>query len=73
MRIGQSRLMSFLESVVNVGIGYIIALAAQYAIFPVFDIYVPFWDHVLIASCFTVVSIVRSYLLRRAFNWWHLR
>jgi len=65
--------MSFAESVANVAIGYGIALGAQYAIFPIFGIYVPFWDHVLIASCFTVVSIVRGYALRRLFNWWHLR
>ena len=73
MRVGQSRSMSAIETVTNVAIGYGIALAAQYAIFPIFNIYVPFRDHVAIALFFTVVSLVRGYFLRRLFNWWHLR
>lgn len=73
MKIGQSRRWSLIESIANVGVGYIIALAAQYAIFPIFGIYVPFMEHVAIALCFTVVSIVRSYYFRRFFNWLHMR
>lgn len=70
---GQSKKHSLLESVVNVAIGYGIAILSQIAIFPLFGIHIPLRDNLLIGVIFTVVSIVRSYALRRAFNWWHIR
>jgi len=70
---GQSRRGSFAESLVNVAIGYGIAVGAQIAIFPMFGIIVPLHDNLAIGAIFTVISIVRSYTLRRAFNWWHYR
>lgn len=65
---GQSRGMSLLESVVNVLVGFLIALATQIVVFPLFDIHISLADDLLIGACFTVVSIARSYLLRRLFN-----
>ncbi len=70
---GQSRRHSMLEVIVNVAVGFGVAVLAQIAVFPWFGIRVPLSDNILIASAFTVVSIVRSYVLRRAFNWWHIR
>lgn len=70
---GQSKKHSFLESIVNVAIGYGIAILSQIAIFPLFGIHIPLRDNLLIGVIFTIVSIVRSYALRRAFNWWHIR
>ena len=61
--------MSFVESIANVAVGYGVAVAAQVAIFPVFGIRIPFMDNLIIGAFFTVVSIARSYCLRRAFNW----
>lgn len=69
----QSRKHSMLEALVNVLIGYGIALAAQLVIFPLFGIHVSPQDNILIGLLFTVVSIVRSYALRRLFNRWHRR
>lgn len=57
-----------MESVINVLIGFGVGVGSQYFIFPLFDIHVPFWTNVEMAVWFTVVSIVRSYLVRRAFN-----
>jgi hypothetical protein len=54
-----------------VAIGYLIAVAAQYAIFPLFDIHIAHSEHFAIAALFTVVSLIRSYALRRLFNRWH--
>lgn len=65
----QSRRMSFVESCVNVAVGYGVAVGAQIAIFPVFGIRVSLADNLLIGAFFTVVSIGRSYALRRVFNW----
>lgn len=64
----QSRKMSMVESFANVAIGYGIAVAAQLVIFPVFGINVPLQSNLLIGAFFTVVSLVRSYVLRRVFN-----
>ena len=63
--------MSFTESLVNVAIGYSVALATQFAVFPLFGMEVRLSDNLAIGAIFTAVSIVRSYCVRRAFNWWH--
>ena len=69
----QSRLASFVESLVNVLIGYSVALATQLAVFPLFGMDVSINQNLAIGAIFTVVSIARSYCVRRAFNWWHGR
>jgi len=51
----QTRRHSFIESVTNVAIGYGVALASQLVIFP-------------IGLWFTVISIARSYVVRRYFT-----
>lgn len=68
----QSRKMSFVESCVNVAIGYGVAIASQVLIFPLFGIHIPFRDNLMIGLWFTGVSIIRSYLVRRLFNWIHM-
>lgn len=70
---GQSRRASILEAVINVLVGYWIAVLAQVAIFPLFGVNLPLGQNMAIGGLFTVVSLVRSYALRRAFNWWHVR
>lgn len=65
----QSRSMSLVESCVNVAVGYGVAVAAQVAIFPMFGIRVSLTDNLLIGVAFTLVSLARSYALRRVFNW----
>lgn len=64
----QSRLYSFIESIINVLIGYVVALISQIIIFPVFHIKISLKENILIGLFFTAVSIARSYLLRRCFN-----
>ena len=64
----QSRKHSLLESCCNVGIGYGVALASQLVIFPWFGIHVPLRDNLAIGAWFTVVSLVRGYMVRRWFN-----
>jgi uncharacterized membrane protein (DUF485 family) len=64
----QSKKGSLAETLTNVAIGYLVSLASQIAIFPMFGIHVAFHDNIAIGLWFTVVSIVRSYVLRRAYN-----
>jgi len=69
--VSQSRRHSLLEAMANIAIGYGIAVGAQFAIFPLFGIHVSAGEHAAIGGLFTIVSLVRSYALRRLFNRWH--
>jgi hypothetical protein len=64
----QSRLMSLVESLANVLAGYGVAVATQMLVFPLFGLAVTITENLLIGLIFTVVSIVRSYALRRGFE-----
>ena len=64
----QTKLQSLKESFVNIFIGYLTALFSQLLIFPLFDIEVTFSENLLIGLYFTVISLIRSYLVRRYFN-----
>lgn len=66
----QPRHMSAVESVTNVAVGYVLALGTQAVVFPLFGFHVKPSEHMAIAAIFTVISLLRSYVLRRAFNWW---
>lgn len=65
----QTRIQSFIESIANVAIGYVVALVTQLMVFPLLDIPVSIEQNLLIGVIFTAVSLVRSYVVRRAFNW----
>lgn len=67
----QSRLQSLFEAGANVLLGYGVALGAQLIVFPLFGIVIPLASNIAIGIIFTFVSLVRSYLLRRLFNWLH--
>jgi len=60
--------MSFVEAIANVAVGYGVAVTTQVLVFPVFGLQASLADNLLIGAIFTVVSIGRSYLLRRVFE-----
>jgi hypothetical protein len=64
----QSRIGSLIESLMNTSIGYIVALLSQIVIFPLFEIHIPLSSNLWICAWFTVISLVRSYIIRRWFN-----
>ena len=64
----QSRFMSLVEAVANVIVGYGVAVATQIMIFPVFGLKTTLAQNLAIGAVFTVVSIARSYVLRRLFE-----
>ncbi len=64
----QSKRMSFLESLINVAVGYGVAVTAQIAVFPLFGLEVSLSDNLVIGAIFTGISILRSYTLRRIFE-----
>lgn len=68
MSAGQSRLGSALESVANVAVGWGVALAAQIIVLPWFGVNLAMADNLAISAIFTVISFVRSLVIRRLFN-----
>lgn len=63
----QSKFHSLLESLTNILIGYLTALVSQLLIFPLYGINVSLDTNIYIGLWFTVISLVRSYCLRRLF------
>jgi hypothetical protein len=64
----QSRAGSLGEAGANVLIGYLLALAMQRLLYPLFGIETAFAVDCIIAAVFTLVSLARSYVLRRLFE-----
>jgi hypothetical protein len=64
----QSRRMSFVESLANVAVGYGVAVATQIVVFPYFGLETTMSENLTIGAIFTVVSVARSYSLRRVFE-----
>ena len=64
----QTRKHSLVESGVNVLIGYGVAVASQCAIFPLFGLHCPLSSNLQIGLYFTIISLARSYVIRRWFN-----
>ncbi len=65
----QTKKTSLLEAIVNCLVGVLVAIVGQMIVFPWFGLHVSLFDTGLIALIFTGISIVRSYLLRRCFEW----
>ena len=64
----QSRLMSLVESLANVIVGYGVAVVTQILIFPIFGLQTTLAQNLKLGLVFTIVSIGRSYALRRLFE-----
>ena len=67
----QTKKQSLFEAWMNVVVGYLVALTTQLIVFPILGIEVHLSQNILIGVIFTVVSLARSYLLRRLFNRLH--
>ena len=66
----QSRLMSLVEAVANVVFGYGVAVVTQILIFPVFGLHTTLAQNLKMGAVFTMVSLARSFALRRLFERW---
>lgn len=64
----QTKKNSFIESVTQTVIGFCIAMLTQIIVYPIMDISVTIAQNFKISAIFTVVSIIRGYLIRRIFN-----
>jgi hypothetical protein len=64
----QSRTMSLVEATANVVVGYGVAVLTQMLVFPLFGLHTTLAENLMIGAIFTVVSIARSFALRRLFE-----
>ena len=64
----QSRLMSLIESITNVIVGYGVAVVTQILIFPIFGLQTTLGQNLAMGGIFTIVSVFRSFCLRRLFE-----
>lgn len=69
----QSRLMSFLESCINIAVGFGISLGAQMLFLPLLGVSISFGQNFVFACIMTVISLARQFLLRRIFEALHIR
>lgn len=70
MRSGQSKFQSIIEALLNSAAGYVVAIWSQEVLFPMYGINLPTISHLTLGLWFTLISIIRSLVLRRLFNWW---
>lgn len=61
----QTKRLSLIESVTQTCIGFLVSLLVQVIIYPLMGIPVTISQNIVITAVFTVVSIVRGYLIRR--------
>lgn len=65
----QTKTESFTEASINIVIGYITAIISQLLVFPLFSIEVSLLTNLQIGLYFILISLARSYLIRRYFNY----
>ena len=64
----QTRLGSLIEAIINVLIGFGINFTANMLIFPLFGFHITPGANLALGLIYTVISVVRSYAVRRWFN-----
>jgi hypothetical protein len=69
----QTKLGSFAEAWFNVAVGFGINYLGNLFILPLFGLNVTYGQAFYIGLVFTVISVARSYLLRRFMNSWKAR
>lgn len=67
----QTKRSSIVETVVGTAAGFLISWAMwAWVVAPLFDIPYAGGHGLWITALFTVTSVLRSYAIRRIFNWW---
>jgi len=60
--------MSLVEAIANMIVGYGVAIATQMLVLPWFGLHMSLTQNLKLATAFTLISIVRSFALRRLFE-----
>lgn len=65
---GQSRSASLFETLTSTVTGFLLSLWVQRLLFPALGHDFAFTENMLVASAFTLFSVLRGYMVRRVFN-----
>jgi len=63
--------MSMIEASANTASGFVLSWLAGMIVYPLVGWSVSPAQNTVVVAVFTVISVVRSYIWRRAFNWLH--
>ena len=66
----QTRIMSLLETLASIAIGFAVSVVITAIVMPAYGHHVTIGDNLQITAIFTVASIIRGSLVRRAFIRW---
>ena len=64
----QTKRQSLVETLTSVFVGWLIGVILNLIILPLFDYGITVVDSLWVSLIFTVVSVIRSYVIRRFFN-----
>lgn len=64
----QSKKESFIETLTSVFVGWLIGVILNMLVLPLFDYNITVIDSLWVSLIFTVVSVIRGYVIRRFFN-----
>ena len=64
----QTKKQSLIETLTSVFVGWLIGVILNLTVLPLFDYNITIVDSLLVSLVFTVISVVRGYLIRRFFN-----
>lgn len=64
----QTKLGSFIEACINILIGFSINYIMNLLILPLFGFHISLTDNLLMGLLYTIVSVARSYVVRRWFE-----
>ena len=64
----QTKKQSLIETLTSVFVGWLIGVILNLTILPLFDYNITVVDSLWVSLIFTVVSVVRGYIIRRWFN-----
>jgi hypothetical protein len=73
MNKGQTKKGSVLETITNTAVGFAINYTANLLIFPLYGMHISPGNNFLLGLIYTIISVVRSYGMRRLFNFLHHR
>jgi hypothetical protein len=69
----QSRVMSLVESLANIAVGFGLSILCQALVLPALGVAIPWTANLLFAVFMTAVSIARQFVMRRLFEALHIR
>ena len=69
----QTKRMSLIETFTSLIVGLVISYAMAYTVLPIWGFEANTGSATSVTFIYTIVSVIRSYVIRRSFNFWYVR